>query len=836
MNSESSRASVGQESGAIHRWAQWALAIYLPLLAVSTHWPRLEIGVTPQGVASIKSDKLLHFGAFVVLTTMLVYALPAGRRSYGRNLAAGTILAALYGYVDEHSQQWFCRTVSLADIVANHIGVVFTFLILFIGQTARPAPAGRLRLYRMLLTLIAAAVGWSVVASAWPRTVLAGSAAALLAGGPVVRLLGAMALTWLLAAARPAGRTGAGVNILVCTVVNTALGVVIEAAQRHGAPDADVVGIVWHQMGLLAGLCVWALVGLVQHAGRSQPLHWPPILNPHVDAPAAPRAEAPPRSRFVGHALRVSALTMVSRITGLLRDAVFAAVFGMGAVSDAFFLGFLIPNLFRRLFGEGALSASFIPVYSSLVRRDRLTARRLASMCLALMLVVLGALTLIGEGILAWLASSAGRSPDTALAIRLAMIMLPYMPMICIVAIVGSILQVHGRFGPPAAVPIVLNVTLISGVVLVTRQFQNEQVLRQCIVPIAACVLVAGFLQLLWQFSALLDVERLTVNITGVRSEMSRVLRAMVPMLIGLSVFQVNALLDSLIAYGLSPKAGWPQQLSLLGWHVPYPVPAGTISALHWSQRLYQFPLGVFGIAIATAIFPALAAAAPSAGRNNAAEFGAILRQGLRLTVFIGLPASVGLILVRLPMVRLIYEHGRFGIEEARGVALILAAYGSAVWAYSMTHVVTRAFYAVEDAQTPMRIGVRMVGLNLLLNLVLIWVFAAAGLALSTAICAVIQVGLLLRAMRRHVSHTLDSTVWRSWRRSAVLTAVMAAALCPALFLIDLPAIEPSTSALVLAIMVAGGGAVFVGGAWISGAEELRWLARKQKSGESGGE
>lgn len=823
MNNDATRASVGSGSWAIHRWAQLGLAIYLPFLAVSTHWPSLQIGADARRVTSVRADKLMHFGVFVVLTTLLIYALPAGRRGFGRNLAVGTILAGIYGYVDEYTQQWFMRVFSFVDVIANLIGVLCTFLILFVGQTAPDASTGRLRFYRAFLAVAGVAIAWVVISSAILEAV-----------GPIARTLGAMVLTWLLAASRPAGRDRGGTNVVVCLGLVALLGVVIQAAEQHRTPNADVVAMLWHQAGLFVGLCGWALFALVRHACHPQVLRWQPILAPCPAA--APAAPVESTHHFVGQAVVVGALTGVSRVTGLLRDAVFAAIFGMGVITEAFYLGFLVPNLFRRLFGEGALGASFIPVYSDFMRRDRLTARRLASICLALMIVVLGALTLIGEGVLVWLASVEGRSPDTVLAIKLTMTMLPYMPMICLVAILGAMLQVHGRYGAPAAAPIVLNVTLIVGALLATRGYEDEQVLRLCIPTVAVCVLVAGLLQLLWQVAAVLDVERFTANLADGAVAMGRVLRAMGPMVIGLSVFQINTLLDSLIAYGFSPKTGWAPQMNLLGLEVPYPVRVGTISALHWSQRLYQFPLGVFGIAIATAIFPALAIAAPKADRTDSRRFASILRQGLRLTVFIGLPASVGLVLVRLPLTRLIYERGRFGIEESYFVASILAAYGSAVWAYSMSHVVTRAFYAVEDARTPMRISMGMVGLNLVLNLTLIWILDAPGLAWSTAICAVVQVLLLLRAMRRHVSHSVDGEVWRSWRRSMALCAVMAVVLGPTLFLFELGRMEPAASALVLAAMVAAGTAIYLGGAWLIGADELRWLITRKVNRERGEE
>jgi putative peptidoglycan lipid II flippase len=543
----------------------------------------------------------------------------------------------------------------------------------------------------------------------------------------------------------------------------------------------------------------------------------------------------------VGHAVLVSLLTVLSRITGLLRDAVLAAVFGMGVITDAFFLGFLVPNLFRRLFGEGALSAAFIPVYSDRLRKDRLSAQRLASLCLAIMLVVLGTITLIGEASLAWLAANV--SDDTALAIRLTMIMLPYMPLICLVAVIGGMLQVHGRFGPPAAVPIVMNLTLIAGAFLATVDLYRDAALRHCIVVVAACVLVAGMIQLAWQVLAVLEVETFTACFAGAGTAMHQVVRAMLPMMVGLAVFQINAFLDSLIAWGLSPAApaaiplgmspetGETPMLNFFGAQIRYPLRTGSVAALHWSQRLYQFPLGVFGIAIATAIYPALVRAAPPFARADG-RFEQILRQGLRLAVFIGLPASVGLLLVRLPLTRLVYEHGHFTPKDVHRVAQILAGYGCAVWAYSMTHVLTRAFYAVKDTVTPMKISVLMVGLNLLLNLILIWYLGAAGLAWSTAICAVVQVIILVRAVAGHVAHPVDADVWRAWGRSVCLTGVMAGALGVLTLWIKPADLDPIASGIVLLIMVALGAAVYLGGAWFVGADELKWLSRAKRGAE----
>lgn len=573
-----------------------------------------------------------------------------------------------------------------------------------------------------------------------------------------------------------------------------------------------------------------------------------------TSTPTPAPADAP---GFVRSAMLVGGMTLLSRFTGLVRDAVLAAVFGLTAVADAFFIGFLVPNLFRRLFGEGALAAAFIPHYTDLLKRDPALARRFASLCLSLLTLLLLALTLLGEAALAGLLAAREWTDTSALAIRLTMLMLPYMPMICLVALVGGVLQVHGRFGPPAATPLVLNVVLIAAAAFAAWGPPNLAATddAQTATFLAWAVLLAGLLQLIWQVAILLRHTPFTTAFAGTGPAFRGTLTMLLPMLVGLAVFQINAFLDSLIALGLSPREG-ADTFRLLGRDIPYPIQTGSVAALQWAQRLYQFPLGVFGIAVATAIFPALAAAAASRGQGSEEQghsehpaprplsgggpsapaspaFRTILRHGLRLTVFIGLPASVGLLILREPVTRVIYERGAFADnpDNARYVAAILAGYAASVWAYSMMHVLTRAFYALKDSRTPLRIALALVGFNLTLNLILIWPLGAAGLAWSTAFSAALQVLLLLWAIRRRVPQPVDASVRRSWARTAGLTAAMAAALLLALQLVDTAALAPGPLLLAVLALVALGMFIILAGGWLTGADELRWLLKRNAAG-----
>ncbi len=537
----------------------------------------------------------------------------------------------------------------------------------------------------------------------------------------------------------------------------------------------------------------------------------------------------------MGHAVLVSALTLLSRVTGLLRDAMLFASFGRGPIASAFVIGFMVPNLFRRLFGEGALSSAFIPAYAELSRNNPEVAKRFSSLCIGALLVVTAGLTLLGELGLWLFGAYAGLTEDSVLAVRLTMLMLPYMPLICLVALIGGALQVRGRFGPPAAAPVLMNLVMIVAIVFATRGFSgpdtSDELMRSAIALVAVSVLIAGVLQLAWQLTALLRVEGLTLDVSGTAEPFKKMLWVMGPMVLGLAVFQVNAIFDMLIAWGFAPKEGGPAMLSLFGREVAFPIAdAGQVVSLAGAQRLYQFPLGVFGIAIATAIFPALAFAAADRSEQGRTAFRTTLQQGLRLSFFIGLPASVGLVLVRVPLTRVVFEHGRFELSDSLMVAGVLAGYASAVWAYSMTHILTRTFYAAGDSKTPLRVSMTMVVFNVALNLTLIWPLGAAGLAWSTAISAACQVFILLLLVRHHVGPPVDVSVVKGGMRTAALTAIMVVVLYPVIHIYPAETLSWSGSALLLSVMVVAGAAVMLVGGWFAGAEELRWLTHGRKA------
>jgi len=479
---------------------------------------------------------------------------------------------------------------------------------------------------------------------------------------------------------------------------------------------------------------------------------------------------------FERHARTVTLLTLVSRVTGLARDATLARLFGAGPLMDAFNFGFTVPNLFRRLFGEGALTASFLPVYARLDRDDPARARAFAGAMLGGVAVLLAAITLIGEAALALVRDSgADRGADAGIGIELLMIMLPFMPFVCLTALLGAVLQVHHRFGPTAASPILLNLAVVAaGLVgappVASKLLGHELDPAMHVRIVAASVVLAGAGQVLWSWLALRRSGiRLALRGPRLSEPIRETIRKVLPMLVGLGVFQLNTAVDALIA-------SWRTMVGPTFFGIEWPLEEGSLTVLTCAQRLYEFPLGVFGVAVATAIFPAMARES-----HDAAAFLTTLRRGLRLTVFIGLPASAALVAMRDPLAATLFQGGRFTPEDSEMVAWVLLGYAPAIWAYSMQQVATRAFYALGDSMTPMRVALGMVVLNLALNLILIWTpLGVAGLAWSTAIAAIAQISILMALLSRRVGAVVDRQVASSWSRSLVCAVVTGAAVAVA--------------------------------------------------------
>ena len=538
---------------------------------------------------------------------------------------------------------------------------------------------------------------------------------------------------------------------------------------------------------------------------------------------------------FVGHAKLIGLLTLGSRILGVLREAIAAKYFGAGLVSAAFTVAFTIPNLFRRLFGEGALSAAFIPLYSqALKEQDPLEARRFAAASVNLLAAILVTITLIGEAGLIGAIYLWPMRPDRLLAVKLTAIMLPYVLLVCGTAFLGAILQVHKRFGMTAAAPIVLNVALIISTVLGARlwDMDSEQGRILAIQWVSISVLFAGVIQvamLLPQLQAIgFRFELIRFWTPAVR----RMLKLSVPVAIGAGVLQISVLIDRGLSFMLARSfdaSGVPiTHFTFLGQTIPYPMEYGAAARLAWAQYLYQFPLGIFAIALATAIFPALSAHALEADRT---QFRQSLRQGMRVTLWEGLPASVGLVIVAEPAVQVLFQRGRFEYSDTVLVAQSLRFFAAAIWAFSLAQIINRAFYALRDTTTPLVLSIVTLIVDLGIKLSLIWSMGEAGMAAGTSISFTLQVLLMLWILQRRTGGLELRKLAPFVTKVLVATALMAGA-CWAVQLTPLypQDHEKRTALLRLGLLVVTGSAVYVGACAAMGMGIGKYLPRRRKT------
>ena len=542
----------------------------------------------------------------------------------------------------------------------------------------------------------------------------------------------------------------------------------------------------------------------------------PPPPDPHAQ-----------RQSTLSRAVRATSLmTLGSRVGGLVRDVVVGRIFGATMIGSAFSAAFAIPNMFRRLFGEGALSAAFIPAYTEVAQTSKEDADKLASLTITALGLVTTALTIVIELALLGVLLFAHCTLKLELSLKLIMVMLPFMPLICCVAIQAAILQVKGRYGPAASGPIILNTFIVgTGVYfLFTHQLGGE--FTGYILGIAT--VLSGLTQALWFLHLLRPYVIWTRSWQSITPRAIVMFKKFIPVAIGLGTLQLNTFLDTLLAM-------WPIWIGTTLFGRVYPLDESSNVILSLTARLYQFPLGVFGVSIASAIFPLL-----SRHAKEPDHFLDTLRRGLRLSLYIGLPATLGLLLVRHEALSVLYGHGTTGWKEdaIRRAANVLAGFSVAIWAYSLNQVLTRAFYAQGDTKTPMKVAIAMILVNIVLNCTLIWIpgVQESGLAWATAISAILQTIVLsilcIRMVRATGTHhpIIDAHARTGILRIIVATAVMTAAVWLVL------RIAPQTTPLAsewswqLARLLAAsglGGIIYIVLSKIMHIAELQWLLHK---------
>jgi len=439
--------------------------------------------------------------------------------------------------------------------------------------------------------------------------------------------------------------------------------------------------------------------------------------------PAAPSVKKSSKLKSTGV---VGGCTMLSRILGLVRDIVIAHFVGASASADAFFVAFKIPNFLRRLFAEGAFSQAFVPVLSEYQgKRDQAAIKSLVdhvSGTLGLTLMMLTAIGVVAAPLLAMLFAPGFVQFEEKMALTSDLLRLtfPYLLLISLTAFAGSVLNSYGRFAVPAFTPVLLNLSLIGCALFMAPMLDNP------VMALGWGVLIAGAVQLLFQLPFLarlhlLPRPRVDRQHEGVR----QIIKLMVPALFGVSVSQINLLLDTVLASFLQ---------------------TGSVSWLYYSDRLVELPLGIFGIAIATVILPSLS-------RQHVSESGEKFRDtldwALKLVCLLAFPAALALFVLAEPLIMTLFQYGAMTAHDVTMAAMSLRAYSVGLLAFMLIKVLAPGYYSRQDTKTPVKIGLWAMAANMVLNLILIWPLQHTGLALATSISAFLNAGLLFVGLYR---------------------------------------------------------------------------------------
>ena len=477
----------------------------------------------------------------------------------------------------------------------------------------------------------------------------------------------------------------------------------------------------------------------------------------------------------------VSIAVMFSRVLGLVREMVFSRFFGAGFLYDAFLVGFRIPNLLRDLFAEGALSAAFVKVFTDYqIKKNEGEAWRLASLVFNALAVVLSVVTIAGiflspyiVPVLAW-----GFPPEkAALAVTLTQVMFPFILLVALAAVAMGVLNTKGRFGVPASASTAFNIgSIIFGLALAfylsggSWELSNDKNLvpsaaaRWAIIGMAIGTLIGGAFQLLIQIPSLYQVgfrflPVLSFSDPGVR----RVARLMGPAIIGTSAVQIKVLVDTFVVSSIDGGQSW----------------------LSYAFRLMQFPIGIFGVAIGTAAIPTLSRLA---SEENFQKFRSTLSDAVKLVFLLTIPSACGLIVLGEPIIRLLYEGGRFGALDTDMTAWALSAYSVGLAGYAAIKVLSPSFYAIDDAKTPMYVSVASIlihvcvsyGMMKLLSTVGVSAerpngFGHVGVALATSIVALVNFLALALLMRKRIKRLNGREILSAFLKIALASVAMSA-------------------------------------------------------------
>ncbi len=512
-------------------------------------------------------------------------------------------------------------------------------------------------------------------------------------------------------------------------------------------------------------------------------------------------------TRVVKAAWVVGLATLLSRVFGFIRDVVVAGFFGAGLATDAFFVAFRIPNLLRRLFAEGSLTIAFVPVFTEyLKKRSKEEALELAGVAFTLLSIVLALVSVAGILLSPWIVMvMAPGFTDVldkyALTVFLTRLMFPYIFFISLVALCMGILNSLRHFAAPALAPVVLNLCMIAAVFALKDFFADP------LLSLAVGVMAGGVLQLAMQVPFLRKVgARLRPNFHFNHPGIRRIGLLMLPAVFGAAVYQANVFIGTILA-------------SLL--------PGGSVSYLYYADRVVELPLGVFAIAVGTAALPSFS---EQAAEKDYEELKKTISFSLRLILFVTIPAMAALIILRVPIISVLFQRGQFDAASTFPTAQALLYYAVGLWAFSCIRVVVSAFYALQDTKTPVKIAVVALMVNASMGVALMFPMKHNGLALATSIASAVNILALALILERKVGRFLRRDFWMSILRTTVATAAMAAAVGIAGTIMG----WDNTGAfgdrlLFLVVMVSVGFSTFMIGSFLLGGPEVRALLRMRR-------
>jgi putative peptidoglycan lipid II flippase len=500
----------------------------------------------------------------------------------------------------------------------------------------------------------------------------------------------------------------------------------------------------------------------------------------------------------------VSGVTLISRVLGFIRDAVIARTFGAGLYTDAFFVAFKLPNLLRRVFGEGAFSQAFVPVLAEYkARQSHEQTRELVDHVTALLAIALLIVTVIGviaAPVVIYISAPGFASvPDKfRITVELTRITFPYILLISLCAMGGGILNTYGRFAVPAFTPTLLNLSFIVFALWLAPWFDPP------VMALAWAVLVGGMVQLAFQLPSLKRIGLLPrVRFNFRDPGVWRIVKLMGPAVFGVSIGQISLLINGIFASFLV---------------------TGSVSWLYYADRLMEFPTGVLGVALGTILLPSLAKThAEGAGE----EYSRLLDWGLRLTLLLALPSAVALAILSVPLIATLFHHGAFNAHDVGMSAQALTAYSLGLVGLIMVKVLAPGFYARQDIKTPVRIGLVTLAATLVMNAAFIYPLRHAGLALAIGLGACVNAGLLYGTLRRRQIFR-PQPGWRKFL--AQLSGALAAMAVVLWFAMGHTAGWLTGGVLLragrLALIVLAGMATYFGALWLLGIRPRQFMKR----------